>query len=62
MVAEELHDVLSNKTIWIFGLIMGSVLLFGAWDVETTLIGIILAAAVLIYPAQYRSIDLLWET
>ncbi len=62
MAAEELHDALSNRTIWVFALVVGSLLLFGAWDNETILIGLILAAAVVVYLVKYRSIDLQWET
>ncbi len=62
MAAEELHDALSNRTIWVFALVVGSLLLFGAWDSETILIGLILAAAVIVYLVKYRSIDLQWDT
>ena len=62
MAAEELHDALSNRTIWVLALVVGSLLLFGAWDNETILIGLILAAAVVVYLVKYRSIDLQWET
>jgi len=62
MAAEELHDALSNRTIWVFALVVGSLLLFGAWDAETILIGLIIAAAVVVYLVKYRSIDLQWET
>ncbi len=62
MPADELHEALSNKTIWAFSLILGLVLLFGAWDVESMLIAAVLAGAVIIYLAKYKSINLEWET
>ncbi|MBI2445049.1 hypothetical protein HYV43_01540 [Candidatus Micrarchaeota archaeon] len=62
MVADELHDALSNRTIWVFALVVGSLLLFGAWDTQTILIGLVIAAAVVVYLVRYQSIDLQWET
>lgn len=62
MPADELHDVLTNKTIWIFSLVIGLVLLFGAWDTESLFIAAVLAGAAIVYLAKYKTIDLLWET
>ncbi len=62
MPADELHEALSNRTIWMFSLIVGILLLFGAWDTETIFIALALAGGVIIYLVKYKGQNLEWGT
>ncbi len=62
MAADEVYDTLSNKTIWMFSIIVGLLLLFGAWDTETIFVALVLAGGVIIYLVKYKGQNLEWGT
>lgn len=60
--ADALHDTLSTRTIVMFSLIIGLLLLFGSWDTESMLIGLVLAGLVIVYLVKHKGQNLEWGT
>ncbi|MBI5225765.1 hypothetical protein HY994_00815 [Candidatus Micrarchaeota archaeon] len=61
-VVDDLHIPMDPTTLAIVGFVVGLLLLFGAWDVPSELIALIIAGAVLVYLSGHTGMNLEWET
>ncbi len=55
-------DKIQKGTLFIFAVLFGSLLLFGTWDAESTLVGVVLAGAALFYLSRYSFPDGPWNS
>ena len=62
MAAEILHEPLDSGFIISTAVVVGLLLLFGAWDVPSGITALLLAGGVIAYLAQHKGLNLQWET